>query len=232
MISDANNPTARNPEEFGKRILSAVPHIYPYLKHRLYIAESSGLIPRNMYKSQGLLDDAILKLYESTEDLNDDMKLKLRLFSFVDKRLDELYKTESFHKDTVSTSGILKSELQAMEEKFFMDADEDTVMGEDLDDISYHQQDHQQATFLYDDAEKNIISTLELSANERDLDKTERQIIHKIYSWLPRKTSNILDLYVFGKMTVEEIAEIKGVNREEVQQLMHTIRKSFRKNLG
>ena len=232
MIADTNNSSARNPQEFGKRILSAVPHIYPYLKHRLYIAESSGLIPKNMYKSQGLIDDAILKLYEDEEDLNDDMKLKLRLFRYVDQRLEELYKSESFHKDTMSTSGILKKELKSMEENFFLNADEDTVMRDELDDISYHQDDHQKPLFLYDDAEKNIIQTLELETNERALDKSDRVLLHKVYHWLPRKTSNILDLYVFGKMTVDEIAEIKGVHKEEIQQLMLAVRKSFRKNLG
>lgn len=232
MTTNTNNSTARNSEDFGKRILAAVPHIYPYLKHRLYIAEASGLIPRNMYKSQGLLDDAIVNLYDSEQDLDDDMKLKLRLFSFVDQRLDELYKTESFHRNTMSTSEILKKELKTLEEKFFMDADEDTLMSDELDDISYHQQDQQKDVFLYDDAEKNIIRTLDLSNSERDLDKTERFLLNKIYTWLPRKTSNVLDLYVFGKMSVDEIAEIKEVDPEEIHQLMHAVRKSFRKNLG
>ncbi|THD67888.1 hypothetical protein E7Z59_09570 [Robertkochia marina] len=232
MTTNTNNSTARNPEDFGKRILAAVPHIYPYLKHRLYIAEASGLIPRNMYKSQGLLDDAIVNLYDSEQDLNDDLKLKLKLFSLVDQRLDELYKTESFHRNTMSTSDILKKELNSLEEKFFMDADEDTLMSDELDDISYHQQDQQKDVFLYDDAEKNIIRTLELSNSERDLDKSERLLLNKIYTWLPRKTSNVLDLYVFGKMSVDEIAEIKEVDPEEIHQLMRAVRKSFRKNLG
>ncbi|WP_224490426.1 hypothetical protein [Robertkochia flava] len=232
MTTEANNPTDKKSEEFGKRVLSAVPHIYPYLKHRLYIAESSGIIPRNMYKANGLLDDAILDLYEESDQLEDDMKLKLRLFALVEKRLDELYEKESFHKDTMSTSGILRKELKTLEENFFMDADEDMVMSEDLDDISYHQHDHDKTVVLYDDAQKNIIQTLELTDATRNLDKDERIILNKIYTWLPRKTSNILDLFVFGKMSVDEIAEIKAVNREEIQQLMLAVRKSFRKNLG
>lgn len=232
MTTGTNNPSAKNSEEFGKRILSAVPHIYPYLKHRLYIAEASGLIPRNMYKANGLLDDAILDLYDETDDLSDDMKLKLRLFALVDKRMDELYEKESFHKNTMSTAEILRKELKTLEENFVMDADEDIMMSDELDDISYHQKDYQKQVFLYDDAEKNIIRTLELTDSKRALDKTERMLLNKIYTWLPRKTSNILDLYVFGKMSVDEIADVKGVNREEIQQLMLAVRKSFRKNLG
>lgn len=234
MTTTTNNNGEGAGPDFGKRVLAAVPHLYPYLKHRLYVAEATGLIPRNMYKANGLLDDAILKLYEEAEALNsDDLKLKLRLFSLVDERLDELYEKESFHQNTLSTSDILKRELRSMEETFFMDADEDTLMGEDLDDISYHQDDFRKAVYLYDDAEKNIIQTLEVAGEgKRDLNQEERLVLHKIYTWLPRETTNILDLYIFGKMLPEEIAAIKNVTTAEVEELMLTVRKSFRKNLG
>lgn len=227
-----NKPTSEAPEDFGKRILSVTPHIYPYLKHRLYIAEATGIIPRNMYKASGLLDDAIVDLYEESEQITDDMQLKLRLFALIDKRLDDLYEDESFHKDTMSTSSILSKELEALEEHYVMDADDDLLMNEDLDDISYHQDDEHQAVFLYDDAEKNLISSLDLGDTERDLKKAERLVFNKVYTWLPRKTTNILDLYVFGKMSVNEISQIKGVECDEIHQLLHAVRKSFRKNLG
>lgn len=227
-----NKPTSEAPEDFGKRILSVTPHIYPYLKHRLYVAEATGLIPRNMYKANGLLDDAIVDLYDEADDLEDDMKLKLRLFALVDKRLDDLYENESFHKDTMSTSGILSKELESLEENYVMDADDDLMMNEDLDDISYHQQDERKQVFLYDDAEKNLIKSLDLTDPERDLKKSERLRFNKVYTWLPHKTSNILDLYVFGKMSVNEISQIKGVDTHEIHKLLHTVRKSFRQNMG
>ncbi|MBL7473509.1 hypothetical protein [Robertkochia sediminum] len=227
-----NKPTSEAPEDFGKRILSVTPHIYPYLKHRLYVAEATGLIPRNMYKANGLLDDAIVDLYDEADDLEDDMKLKLRLFALVDKRLDDLYENESFHKNTMSTSEILSKELASLEENYVMDADDDLMMNEDLDDISYHQQDEHKQVFLYDDAEKNLIKSLDLTDPERDLKKSERLRFNKVYTWLPHKTSNILDLYVFGKMSVNEISQIKGIDTHEIHKLLHTVRKSFRQNMG
>ena len=41
---------------FDKKVLSAVPHLHPYVKHRIYIAETTGILPKNMYSSNGIID--------------------------------------------------------------------------------------------------------------------------------------------------------------------------------
>ena len=38
---------------FDKKVLSAIQHLHPYVKHRLYIAESTRILPKNMYFSNG-----------------------------------------------------------------------------------------------------------------------------------------------------------------------------------
>ncbi|TRZ45287.1 hypothetical protein [Robertkochia solimangrovi] len=217
--------------DFGKMVLRVVPDIYPYIKHRLFLAETSGVVPKNMYKAGGLLDDAILRLYEKRETVNNLKELKILLFTCVEKRLNKLYKQESFHKDTVSTSKILKKELQMMDEQYFLDAEEDIVMKDELDDISYHQEGGERPVFLYDDTEKNIVSMIAEKDHTIKLDTEKRLAIHRVYKWLPRKTSNILDLYLFGKMDFEEIALVQKVTIDEIREIMMSVRKSFRKNL-
>jgi len=56
--------------------------------------------------------------------------------------------------------------------------------------------------------------------------------LNKIYNWLPFETSNIIDLYVFGKMSYAEIATIKNVDVSEIKDIMAKVQKSFRKNLN
>ena len=220
-------------EDFGKKILAIVPCIYPYVKHRLYTAEVSGIIPHNMYKSNEMVDDAIVKLYEDIEGRTmNDKSLKLKLFSLVSQRLDELFKKEAFHKDTVSTSQILKRELHELESNFEMDLDDDLLMPDELDDISYHQNDNKKPAFLYNDAEQNIIQVLDLRDTRIDLSEDKRIILNKIYNWLPFETSNILDLFVFGKLTYEEIAIVKDVSTQEVKKSIQLVSKNLRKNLN
>ncbi|XLS27435.1 hypothetical protein ACJD0Z_09520 [Flavobacteriaceae bacterium M23B6Z8] len=219
-------------QEFGKKVLSAVPRVYPYVKHRLYVGETSGVIPRNMYHSNGIIDDAIIDLYEKFEGkITDPQELKLKLFRIVDDKLNTLFKTEEFHKNTLSTSKILKAELEMLEEKFEIDTDDDLLMHEELDDISYHQNDHEKPRFLYDDAEKNIIQALEIEDSRRALSNNRLKTLHKIYDWLPFETSNIFDFYVFGKLSYDEIAAIKELTVAQVNRTLQAVRKSFRNNL-
>ena len=225
--------TGNEQNDFGKKVLANVLRVKPYVKHRIYTAETSGIVPRNMYKSSGIIDDAIIKLYENFKGkLVDDQEIKLKLFFLVNERLDELFKKEEFHKYTIDTSQILKKELEQMEEKFEMDLDWDLLMSDELDDISYHQDDQQRPSFLYEDAEENIIQTLEIYDSRRDLTEGKRIVLNKVYSWLPFETSNILDLLVFGKLTYEEISRIKNINVREIKNIIATISRGFRKNLN
>lgn len=220
-------------EEFGKKILTVVPHVQGYVKHRLYTAETSGIIPRNMYKTNGIIDDAIVKLYEGYKDKIDNLNdLKLKLFALVSEHLDELYKKEEFHKNTVSTSKMLERELALLIENYTMDLDTDLLLPEELDDISYHQNDREGPSVLYADAEKNIISVLDIYDSRKELNEETRVALNKIYNWLPFETSNILDLLVFGKLNYDEIAEIKDIDRAEVKNIISAVSKNFRKNLN
>ena len=52
-------------KEFNKKVVSATQHLQAYVKHRLYIAESTKIIPKNMYKSHDIIDEGIEKFYEN-----------------------------------------------------------------------------------------------------------------------------------------------------------------------
>ncbi len=220
-------------DEFGKKVLTAIPHVFPYVKHRLYVAETKGIVPRNMYKTNGIIDDAIIDLYKNYEGkLDNATDIKLKLFMLSDKRMDLLLKKEDFHKNTLSTSQILKSELKQLEEKFEFDAGNDLIMHEELDDISYHQDDFKKPLFLYtNDEEKSIIRTLEIPIENSELTEKKRIAFNKIYHWLPTETSNILNLFIFGKLTYDEIALIKKIDVYEIKSNIQEVSRVFRKNV-
>lgn len=221
--------------ELGKKILSVVPQLHPYVKHRLYTVETSGIVPKNMYRINGIIDDAILKFYELYEKPGEvamgQQEIKLKLFKLVNERFDELRENESWHLDTLSTSEILSKELDLLEEKFKLGLHEDLVMDEELDDISYHQNDSHKEKFLYDDAEHNIIKSLDILDPRIEINNDKRKKLNKIYMWLPAETSGIVDMYVFGKLTYDEISIIKDIKTDKVKNIVTMVRKSFRKNI-
>lgn len=219
--------------EFGRKILTIIAQIHPYVKHRLYTGEIRGIIAHNMYTSTGIIDDAIVNLYEKYEGkLTDNQEIKIKLFTLTSERLNTLFKKESQYKDSLNTSQILEEELKLLEENYEMDLDNDTLMEEDLDDISYKQNDFKQTEFLYNDAETNIINSLDANDSRIEISEDKRKAFNNIYNWLPLKTSNILDLFVFGKLTYEDIAKVKNVNPSEIKKIIQTVSNTFRKNLN
>ena len=99
---------------FDKRVISATQQIHPYVKHRLYIAESMRIIPKNMYSSNGVIDESIAQFYENGFDIDSDVStIRIKLFKIVSSYLDSIFKKEAFHKNTISTRDILEEELDA-----------------------------------------------------------------------------------------------------------------------
>ncbi len=215
--------------EFDKKVLSAIQHLHPYVKHRLYIAESTRILPKNMYFSNGIIDDGIVELYEQGFDIDSSaMEIKLKLFEIIDNNLDDLFTNEAFHKNTVSTSRILEQELEKLKEDYTIDADLDLVLNTELNDISY-MQDNGEHVFVYDDSDSSVLNAFEVD----DMASiTSKNLIGGLYRWLPIMAADIVDLYAFGKLSFEEIAKVKHLSVEHVEKIFTAVKKSFRNHLG
>ncbi|WNH10892.1 hypothetical protein [Thalassobellus suaedae] len=214
---------------FDKRVISATQHLQTYVKHRLYIAESTGIIPKNMYTSHGIIDEAIAKYYENGYNIDSDAStIKLSLFRIVDTDLNTLFKKEAFHKNTISTNSILKEELDNLDEAYTVDADMDFVMNEDLNDISYKQDHKHKHLFLYDDNDTSILNAFDIE--EISLNNSKKKL-GSLYSWLPLNVSNIIDLLVFGKLSFEEISKVKSIEVKRVEFIFNEVKEKFKEHI-
>lgn len=212
---------------FDKKVLSVIQHIHPYVKHRLYIGESTGILPRNMYSSTGIIDDSIVKLYSKGFDKDaETTAIKLELFKIVDNDLEALFKNEAFHKDTLSTDSILKDELESLNEEYTVDEDYDYIMNDELNDISYKQQNSQNHLFLYDSDDSTIFNAFEVTDVHP---KNKEKFLGSIYSRLPIKVSDIIDLYVFGKLNYEDISKVKHMEIERIEKIFEAFNKRFKR---
>lgn len=216
-------------KDFDKKVLSNIQHLHPYVKHRLYVGESIKIVPKNMYSSNGIIDDCIIKLYDQGYDCDASSEhIKLKLFELVDNYLEELFVKEAHHTKTISTNTILKEELDRLEESFTIDADLDTMMLEELDDISYHQNDDDYEVFVFDDHNSKIMNTLDMKTESQ---VETRKTIGKFYNWLPIRVANIVDLYTFGKLSYNEIAKIKHIEVSRVEKTLKEVKKRFRNHI-
>jgi hypothetical protein len=214
---------------FDKKVVSASQHLHPYVKHRLYIAESMRVIPKNMYSSSGVIDESIARLYENGYDIDiDSNALKLKLFKYVDLELAIIFKKEAFHKNTISTDSILKEELDALEEKYTIDDGFDYVMNDELNDISYQQDHKNKNLFLYNEDENSVLAALQLDDVSEDKSK---ELLGSLYSWLPLNVSSIIDLLIFGKLSFEEIAKVKSIEVKRVEFIYNEVKNKFKDHL-
>jgi len=228
MVSNSENSN-KSPD---KKTLSTVQMLHPYVKQRIRVAENLGIFPRNMYKSNEIIDEVVLEVYEQglqkSLDLDD---LRITMFTLACERLNRMMESEEWHKKSISTKLILEEELRQLEENFTMDADNDLVMNEDLDDISYHLNDKEAPSLPYDDQEEGVKVLLGLDFEKEDGFREHRKYIRKLYYKLPLNTSNIVDLYILGKLSFSEIAVVLKSEIVEVKEILNFVKETFRKQM-
>lgn len=216
--------TKKTQSNFDKKVLSVLQHLHPYVKHRLYVAECKGIVPKNLYISTGIIDDAIIEIYKDKREDESAEKIKLDLFNKVDEHLDTLFAKEQEHAQGENSDEFLKGELQSLEVQYFVDADMDTVLFRDLDDISYKQD----GEFTNNSSNKHVLGCLDI---HQELYHSESATVGKFYNWLPEQVSNIIDLQMFGRLTAREIASLKNLDVEKVNKLLTAIPQRFREHI-
>lgn len=228
-MTSTNNNSGQNPE---KKTLTIVHMLQPYAKQRIRVGEILGYFPKNMYKSNEILDEVVLETYEQGfQNSKNTEELRLVMFDILNKRMAALFQSEEWHKDSISTREILEEELKRLEENFTMDGGNDLIMNEELDDISYHQNDSAQKELPYDEEEEGVKTFLGLDKIKQFEEYNDRNMLRKVYYNLPVNTSNIVDLYILGKLSFHEISGILGIEVGEVKEIVNSVRETIKKQL-
>jgi len=229
MIASHKNNTGKNSD---KKTLSIVHLLHPYVKQRIKVGENLGIFPKNMYRSNGIIDEVVLKVYEKgLQEAVDSDELRMIMFDLANGNLKTLFETEKWHKNSISTKFILEEELKQLEENFTMDAGNDLIMNEELDDISYHQNDHERPELPYDDAQDNVLAFLEINDAALSENYKNKNMLERMYDLLPVQTSNVFDLYILGKLNLQEIATILKIEIVEVKRIIDSVKETFKKHL-
>ena len=228
-MTSLKSNSSQNPE---KKTLTIVHLLHPYSKQRIRVGEKLGYFPKNMYKSSEIIDEVVLEVYEKgLHKTKDAEALRMAMFGSLNTRMSALFKSEAWHKDSISTKLILEEELKQLEENFTSDAGNDLVMNEDLDDISYHQSNGGPKDLPYDESEEGVKTFLGLDQIKIFQEKIDRTALRKVYYKLPVNTSNIVDLYILGKLSYHEIASILSMDVSEVKEIVNSVRETIKNQL-
>ncbi len=218
---------------FEKKTLSVVHLLHPYVKQRLKIGENLGILPKNMFRANGIIDEVILSIYENGTNKNIEIsELRLLMFELSNKKLQSLFEDEKWHKRSISTKILLDEELKQLEENFTVDGDNDLIMNEELDDISYHQNDHELHLLASDGSQENAMDFLDIEDTSVFEKKENKNIFDRMYKMLPLQTSNVVDLYLLGKLNIQEISHILNVDILEVKRIIDFVKENFKKHIN
>lgn len=219
-------------KNIDSKILSIVHLLHPYVKQRIRVGENLGIFPKRMYQANGIIDEVILSVYENKKlERFDPDNLKIKMFDLVNKRLKNLFEEEKWHKKTISTKLLLEGELKGLEEILTVDGDNDLIMTEDLEDISYCQVDYTEV-LPYEDEQDIVFTFLDIT-HEHPINnlKNSGYEMTKSYYKLPVQTTNIVDLYILGKLSLQEISHILEIEIVEVKRIIDYVKKKFIKQM-
>ncbi len=236
-MSEMNNEIAElteykssnNIKEFGKVLSKFIPALRKFIRTKLKVAETKKKIPKGMYTPDDILDEIYLKVFNEFGDQDKDPgALKLKLFTLTNELLSEKTKTENWRTRKIDIDEIIKNELETLEEKFTVDADGDFVMMEELDDISYKQGEFKPNLIILEKSqEEDLIKSLDLEEKGISEDLEKRKSLGQLYAELSELSQSILDLYAFGNLTIEEIAEVQNMKVEDVEKFITKIKLRF-----
>jgi len=209
--------------QFNKVLSVILSGVKKYMAGQLNRAVRNGIVPRNKYRVEELLDELYLVTYEHIHEI-DEENLLTWLFQKSDELLSNIFKEEAFRKVYVENiDDLTKPEWDEMEEKMTTDADGDLILEEELDDISYPKNDYVLDDILVRHIEKGIYDKLSKDLSEKEIHQQIDFTLHH----LPIMLQSIFDLSVVYQFSPDEIAEIKKMPVDEVRRHLAQAKKSI-----
>jgi len=207
---------------FKIELQKMLPDVRRYLSRRLAAAISKRVIPKGKYKVDDFIDQLYIEAYNHLGKKGKPHAFYPWLFKKADELLEDTIVDEEF--DELFFKNIedyTKGEWEEMEENYSTDGDGDFVMLEELDDISYHQNQYALKDVFIEDKESNMIEKLDEELSEQQLVSHFTIAVDQI-SLLAQ---SVIDLDFNHGFDTTEIAMIKGMPESEVIQVIESTKR-------
>ncbi len=214
-------------QAFTQELNSFLPDLQKMAGHKLRQWEAWGIVPRNEYTAQDIVDEVYLRLFENKEQLPENTHdLKIAVFSLARQVFNEL--KEKHHGKQVAVEELLRQEMRQLQEDYTADAEGELLMLDDLDelDISYqNEQARDNVLLLANDQIDQLIESMGLA---KDMNPAQRKTLARIYTDLPEQVRSVVDHFVFLKLSQAEVAAIHGITIEETEQILSKVEARLR----
>lgn len=218
-------------KETFKKFLEILLHdVSHYIERRIKTTEAVTELNKGSVKVEELLDELFLIVYDEFEEIPvEKEKITVWLYQKADELLDERLNDYQFNRDKlVRIETILEKELEAFDEQFTIDADEEIIPVEELDELIPKTDEHSIYELLFSEDEESLLEEITLKLNQDKIQK----IIHLELAKLPVNERSILDLYLIDQLSEEEIAEIKNMAVNEIQDIINKNTNQIKQSLS
>jgi DNA-directed RNA polymerase specialized sigma24 family protein len=215
--------------EFYKKISMVLPSLKKFAAAKLKLAEKEGLIDKGFYDANEILDEVFMDIFKTYSNDIDEKQLKQMLFFKTILKINHKIERENQFADIINIDAILKDEMNSLKEDYSIEADGDYIFDEDLDDISYKQNNFNPVHFILDQPmEMELTGKLDLSDLSLVTDKN-RILFGASFYTLPPISKTIIELYVYGNQEITEIAETLSVDEKTVQKVIDRVKERLEK---
>jgi len=214
--------------QFNDQVSKLLPRLRRYVANRLRMGVIDGLFGPGAYRPEDITDEVFIRLKEEFDSGALPLeKIKIAMFRLADQELERILAEARGHSEDVSIEEILAEEMRTLEEKYSVDAEGELVLYEEFDDISYQHDKEPKTIYLLEPGfENDLIEALDLAEQCAAAKNASRMLAH-VYQELPEQASAILDLHVAGGLTVEEIAEIREMEVQDVDRIIRQVQIRF-----
>jgi len=216
-----------NRKAFDDLMEELLPEIKLYIKRQVAIALQNQTLPKGKYKVEDFTDELYIQAFDNILDLTESSSMHKWLFAKADEVLEDTIIEEEFDNSFFKNiDEYTYEERDAMEEIFTRDGDGDLVMLEDLDDLSYPKQNYVLEDVFVINVEKELIDKISARMTNTEI---HRQV-ETILLCLPFTMRTIFELAVYHNFNVVEIAEIKKIDRQDVEAILTQAKNIIRAN--
>jgi DNA-directed RNA polymerase specialized sigma24 family protein len=217
----AKKVETREREEFFDRIMKHLNPLRNYIKRRLRLAHATGAIETNLYRTDDILDEVLLRGYNTSARMSSRFSIEEWLYLTANKILEELLKEIEFERSNrIRFEDLLREEIRDLEERITADAEEELVMLDELEmDVDYHRSD-----FAPPVKEEDYLE--QLSRKEQIL------TVIKALAQIPERDRSIFDLYAFDEFDSEALSRIYDLPPDRIEEIIERVREELNRTLN
>ncbi len=226
-LEELRKPETR--QSFNELVNILLGDVTRYMRQRLRSARMTTAIGQEDISLNDLLGELYLMIYERMDEMPaDERQSRLWMYQLADELIDKHTGEGGFEEQKLNhLPDIVEDNYKDMQEDFTVDADQELTLVEELENHLEPKDQYNLYDLLYEEDEETMLDEIALQYNREEINS----IIEKELAKLPVFKRTIMDLYLLSQMNIHEIAQIKGVSKEKVDEVITEVSQELRTRL-